>query len=84
MKAIGRTTYKTAKVATSTKAVQCIEAISKILSNTAEDRNSFKMGINIKDNTNKANLMDTENTPGKTEMPISAISLTGHVQAKEH
>lgn len=83
MRAIGRTIYKMAKVATSIKAVRCIEDTSKIHSSTVEDRNSSKMAINTKVNINKANLMDTENTPGKMEIFTSAISLMVHVQAKE-
>lgn len=83
MRAIGRTIYKMAKVATSIKAVRCIEDTSKIHSSTVEDSNSFKMVINTKVNINKANHMDTENTSGKTEMSTSVISLMARAQAKE-
>lgn len=84
MKAIGSKTYKMAKAATITKAAPCIEGTSKIHSSTEEDRNSFKMVINIKENINRANHTDTENIHGQTEMFTLDISPMVHVQAKEH
>ena len=73
-----------AKETTFTKAARCIEAISKIRSSMAEDSNSSKKVISIKENTKKANHMDTENIPGQAEMCILAISPMAHAQAKEH
>ena len=73
-----------AKETTFTKAARCIEAISKIRSSMAEDSNSSKTVISIKENTKKANHMDTENIPGQAEMCILAFSPMAHAQAKEH
>ena len=84
MKAIGSKTYKTAKAAIIIKVALCIEATSKIHSNMAEDRNNFKTGTNTKENTNRANHMDTENTHGQMETFTLDISFMAHVQAKEH
>lgn len=84
MRVIGSKTYKTAKVATSIKVVQCIAATSKIHLSMAEERSYSKTGINIKDNTTRASHMDMESIHGQTEMFTLATLHMVHAWAKEH